>query len=291
MYYTGIGSRETPANICAQMTELAMYLEKLGYTLRSGGAEGADKAFESGAPTTCESYRPFGYLVSRHYIRYTDTTRMNKSVDKYHPAPQYLKRYVRKLMARNYCQVLGTRPLKSYRSDFIVCWTPDGSTDGQSRESGGTGQALRIACAKGIPVYNLYDSKAYKRLLKHIEKKGIVYKWARRGGYECSSKGDKRFSAYFANYDNKTIETRYQCDIKGYASVKQGKGQQHVSGNPINLWPPYLGLWKTWASKHPELVDELQQCVTKHDNTLSDCFATSGVNQARALAVVLNTRT
>ena len=40
------------------------------------------------------------------------------------------------------------------------------------------------------------------------------YSWARRGGYEISSKGDKRFSAFSAKikrFDNLTIEVLYQC--------------------------------------------------------------------------------
>ena len=43
-----------------------------------------------------------------------------------------------------------------------------------------------------------------------------IYKWGRhsRPGYEVSSKGDKRFSAFFARLPNgKTIEFMYQCDV------------------------------------------------------------------------------
>ena len=39
------------------------------------------------------------------------------------------------------------------------------------------------------------------------------YSWARRGGYEISSNGDKRFSAFSAKikrFDNLTIEELYQ---------------------------------------------------------------------------------
>jgi cell division GTPase FtsZ len=56
---------------------------------------------------------------------------------------------VRKLHARNAMIVLGKNlddPV-----DFIICWTPGGTG------SGGTGQALRIARAYGIPVYDLGD--------------------------------------------------------------------------------------------------------------------------------------
>ncbi len=40
-FYAGIGSRETPPIICAQMTEIAKYLDKYGFILRSGHAPGA----------------------------------------------------------------------------------------------------------------------------------------------------------------------------------------------------------------------------------------------------------
>ena len=44
-----------------------------------------------------------------------------------------------------------------------------------------------------------------------------LFSWQRKEGYECSSKGDKRFSALFATMpDGRTIEQWYQCDIKGY---------------------------------------------------------------------------
>src|SRR5690606_12262312 len=48
-YYTGIGSRETPKDILCLMVEVARKLSHLGWILRSGGAEGADTAFEIGA--------------------------------------------------------------------------------------------------------------------------------------------------------------------------------------------------------------------------------------------------
>jgi predicted Rossmann fold nucleotide-binding protein DprA/Smf involved in DNA uptake len=47
-YYAGIGSRETPKEICNKMTEIASLLEKQDFVLRSGGANGADSAFEKG---------------------------------------------------------------------------------------------------------------------------------------------------------------------------------------------------------------------------------------------------
>jgi predicted Rossmann fold nucleotide-binding protein DprA/Smf involved in DNA uptake len=43
-YYAGIGSRETPKDICDIMTQLAIKLANNGWVLRSGGAKGADRS-------------------------------------------------------------------------------------------------------------------------------------------------------------------------------------------------------------------------------------------------------
>jgi predicted Rossmann fold nucleotide-binding protein DprA/Smf involved in DNA uptake len=49
MYYTGVGSRECPTYILDLMTQYATVLNNKGYILRSGGALGADSAFQSGS--------------------------------------------------------------------------------------------------------------------------------------------------------------------------------------------------------------------------------------------------
>ena len=48
-YYTGVGGRETPPHVLNLMTRIAQGLAKVGGILRSGGARGADSAFEAGA--------------------------------------------------------------------------------------------------------------------------------------------------------------------------------------------------------------------------------------------------
>ena len=48
IFYTGVGNRDTPHEYLEKMTVLASLLEKEGCILRSGGAEGADTAFENG---------------------------------------------------------------------------------------------------------------------------------------------------------------------------------------------------------------------------------------------------
>lgn len=119
-------------------------------------------------------------------------------------------------------------------------------------------------------------------------------KWSRRGGYECSSKGDTRFSAFYAKMpDGRSIECWYQCDIKGHdiggTNWRVGKGKPpaiHYPGD--QQWELYLSLWRLWALHHIPWMQELLEKVKAHDNTLSDCFANTDNNQARALAQILN---
>ncbi len=156
--YAGIGSRETPADVMEKMTEVAKILSETGWKLRSGGAPGADEAFEIGVrkngkidPSKAEIYLGWegfqGKQSQNGYIVKPATEGMIDLVKKFHPKPSALKSGPLALMARNGCQVLGN-DLQT-PADMVVCYTPEGSG------SGGTGQAIRIAKAYSIPVLDL----------------------------------------------------------------------------------------------------------------------------------------
>lgn len=146
--YTGIGSRETPPEILEKMTQYARELSSLGYLLRSGGAPGADSAFESGA-THKQIFLPWDGFNGKKKddINYFVAPYRDDFVEKYHPKPSALSQAGRKLMSRNANQVLGYNFKKP--TEFILCWTKDG------KASGGTGFAIRMALDLGITVYNL----------------------------------------------------------------------------------------------------------------------------------------
>ena len=143
-YYAGVGARKTPPDVLADMEKLATLLEDKGFCLRSGGAVGADTAFESGVNENKEIY-----------LAIHATPEAMEIAKKYHPAWFACSYYVRKLLGRNTFQVLGA-DLKT-PSQFLVCWTPDGCTSHatRTRETGGTGTAISIADDLGIPIYNL----------------------------------------------------------------------------------------------------------------------------------------
>lgn len=156
--YAGIGSRETPVHVLATMRAVAKHLAGLGWTLRSGGADGADSAFEDGARDVggeCEIWLPWPGFNGRTSTLLPSPEAFTLASE-HHPAWARLGRGPRALHARNGHQVLG-RDLAS-PVDFIVCWTKDG------KRGGGTGQALRLAAAQGIAIFDLGTDDGLERL-------------------------------------------------------------------------------------------------------------------------------
>lgn len=120
-----------------------------------------------------------------------------------------------------------------------------------------------------------------------------VFKYSRHSGYEVSTAGDKRFSAFCAILqDGRSIEQHYQCCVKGYdpkgTNWKLGKGKPPIAYmTHAELYDKYLALWKEWAQDHPEEMKELRIHAIENNYTLRDRFASGLVNQARALAQIL----
>lgn len=153
-YYAGIGSRSIDVDNYLLASKIAVELERQGWTLRSGNAQGSDQAFANEVKEKAQIWLPWASFEKEfqeerpkhtYLIINASDQDATDSVDKYHPCPDNFSGAVRKLMARNYRQVVGKNQLDS---SFILCWTPNGET------KGGTAQAIRIAKDKEIPVVN-----------------------------------------------------------------------------------------------------------------------------------------
>jgi hypothetical protein len=162
--YAGVGARRTPPEILSLMRQTAAALAARGYTLRTGGAGGADQAFLEGAGGPLgqvELFLPwpgFRGWRARPGMRLFEraTPEAYRLAEQYHPNWRNLRHGVKSLHARNVHQVLG--PALDDPVRFVLCWTPDGSG------SGGTGQAIRIAHDRRIPVFDLADGRALARV-------------------------------------------------------------------------------------------------------------------------------
>lgn len=111
---------------------------------------------------------------------------------------------------------------------------------------------------------------------------------------ECSSKGDKRFSAFYARvYNNRTIENLYQGfkifkrpdgTLETGLSWQKAKGKHPVNSKEAHEYYSYL--WDKYIENNPELLP-----ILKAASGLSDIFGQSGhCCQATELWRIRNTK-
>ena len=159
MIYAGIGSRETPPAILEKMTRIAQRMSIIdGYTLRSGGAVGADSAFEEGA-TKMEIFIPWagynGIWPDDNHILVTDGAilyQAEKIMAGIHPKFHNLSIGARRLHTRNVFQILGA-DLKT-PVNFVAYWC---KRDAKGNPTGGTATAVNLARKLGIREYFVDD--------------------------------------------------------------------------------------------------------------------------------------
>lgn len=151
--YAGIGSRATPPDDLVLICDLATWLAKQRLTLRSGGAPGADSAFEAGCDQAGGKKQIFlpwrGFNRSRSPF-YTPPPKAYRLAGQLHPRWDRCKPADRNFHARNCQQILGLNlddPV-----DFVFFWAPEAN----DRVMGGTATAVRLAREFGIPVFNLW---------------------------------------------------------------------------------------------------------------------------------------
>lgn len=162
-YYAGIGARDIPEKYYNLFIKLGMFLAKNRFILRSGAAQGSDKAFETGcvlANGGKEIFLPWEGFESSNSNLIVENEQAFKIAEQYHPYYNNLKLGAKKLQARNSHQVLGW-DLKT-PSSFIICYTKDG------KGIGGTGQAIRIAKGHHIPVFDCGVYENIDECRKHL---------------------------------------------------------------------------------------------------------------------------
>lgn len=157
--YAGVGARETPSDVLTLMNNIAAHLSNCDFTLRSGGANGADTAFSVGSNKS-EHYLPWPKYNGNSSTLCEPSLEAIEIASKFHPNWGACSQGVRKLHGRNAHIILGEN-LDS-PVDFVICWTKNG------KDSGGTGLAIRLAEFLDIPVYNLHSDEIRNKFMEMI---------------------------------------------------------------------------------------------------------------------------
>ena len=162
--YAGIGSRETPEDILYMMTGFANLAQGMGWTLRSGAADGADKAFEAGVTdgTKKEIFLPWGMFNGSRSMLFPPSPMALEMASRVHPNWEACSQGAQKLHARNIHQILGLNLTAKDAVKFVLCWTKGG------QRIGGTSTAIRVAEMYNIPVFNMGDPNMDEAKLEAI---------------------------------------------------------------------------------------------------------------------------
>lgn len=209
MYYTGVGSRETPPAILSVMEDAALRFARLGLILRSGKAGGADAAFQIGMQKYYETLdnnkvESYGRGLAEIYIPWDGFASDNSDlwdfwdlplnyldhlmpeqkavrdslVEEIHPNFEALKRKrgAFALHSRNVHQVLGANVLEPRASKFCIYYADE---DRRGNPKGGTATAVNLCKKFGVRTLNLLHGKNIEVLhsfLNDLEaKRGIKY--------------------------------------------------------------------------------------------------------------------
>lgn len=156
--YAGIGSRETPPNVIRLMRMIGQVLARKGLILRSGGADGADSAFEAGCDQgegQKEIFLPWKGFNKNESSLTKPSMAAEIMASEIHPNWKACKPGAQKLHARNCHQVLGENLKRP--SAFVVFWAKTKGGEVQ----GGTATAVRLAKKQGIPCFNLLEETTF----------------------------------------------------------------------------------------------------------------------------------
>ena len=185
-YYTGIGSRDVTEEEFNTMSHLARTFANCDWTLRSGGAQGADSAFELGCAEEnghAEIYIPWKGFGKK--FENNNCKRYIPSYEKFNVAKDYLieegiipwfermKQGAQKLHGRNYYQCKGLCVDSS-----IMVYCADDEKNGVPK--GGTRTAILLAISLDIPTYNIRVKEQYDKIHELVYLMKCDYKGERK---------------------------------------------------------------------------------------------------------------
>lgn len=182
-WYGGVGSRDTPTDVCQLMEQISLASYAIGFALSSGDAEGADKAFYAGAvqssnfdALTARIYLSANYVRGRtadpssYFYNATLSPNWTKAIELATIARgslNGLNDWGIALHARNVFQILGESLVDPVGA--TIFWAiPKGSG---KTVAGGTNTAFQVAKNFNIPtIINLYKEADRRRAEAFVEK-------------------------------------------------------------------------------------------------------------------------
>lgn len=163
----------------------------------------------------------------------------------------------------------------------------------------GDQSSARVNFAGPRPGRGRWAVDEYERIVKDTVRSMVDEPAPAARTFEVSTRGNelgKKFSALNARIKgrgNKTIEEIYQTEIKGYKTVREGKGRPpKYSISREQSKAAYDDLWREYLEENPDLAKQLWDETEGGTVELTDMFSREGdvVSQADSLQRILRER-
>lgn len=179
--YTGVGARSTPWAPRCRLTAIAEELCERDWTLRTGGAKGADQAFLTGVLNASLCGPEHGAELFLPHDGFQGLTGANPFVVRTEPSEDAfemacdvlgaqawsgLSWFAMQAHARNMHEVLGADLVTP--SEVVVCWTPG------AKDVGGTRTAIWCARNHHVPVFNIASKKRFNEFLEWVRQGRLI---------------------------------------------------------------------------------------------------------------------
>lgn len=173
--FAGVGPRNTPSDVLAEMTAMGELFASLNWIGCSGFGQGADQAWLEKVPhKQQEVWLPWGNYNRAQLdtdkekrFRILVPTEVMNSIASKHYAQNWnaASQGVRLLMMRNVAIMLGNHGNQPV--DLVAYWQ---SEENEFSMFGGTNHGIRVAVEAGIPCFNIRKQKDVDAMSAFVEK-------------------------------------------------------------------------------------------------------------------------
>ena len=292
-FATIIGSRTCTNEELETLRSIAEHLHREGYTLRSGGAVGADSVINTLEHVQIiipwEGFNGLKHDGMRVFClrNLKDRNIALKSVQQNHPAPHRLENGALKLHMRNIYQITGPEAVNREKLSELVVFCAD--EDHRGNVSGGTRTAVTLARRLHIPTYNIRKYDQIKGFIQHTHddllKPQIIDRFTKEHSFLSNFypvhivyEGISYQSVEAAFQASKCTDYKDKLEFKDLTPVQaKHKGRQvtlppNWERDRVNIMKKLLEL----KFEHPELAQKLKDTGAHtaliEGNTWNDTF-------------------
>lgn len=167
--YAITAGKETPPDVIEKLCRMARDFSVKGLTVRIGADGPVENAIDDAVVIKKELILPWKDFNNKN-SKFTFTNERAMVIAKqFHPTFDNMKKGIQLILAKNARLILGNKMDSPAR--FFLTWTEDGidNIKHKTAKTGFTGHPIAIASAAGVPIFNLGNPEAERKLNEYLD--------------------------------------------------------------------------------------------------------------------------